>query len=282
MKTTRNCWEKSSKNGTRHLEINGKFILWSHLFDLYEWSREDSGLYIGNKLTLEHVKLTSYSRMNVRLAAQVLSKSVADLFMLFRQSKPCESVYKDTFETERFCRMFNYLFDCLNTQNLYEAEHKRNDALMAYTAQNDSRLQWLENDFLPYLEEWRQYATSKPDISTEDKNKLMLSVQTLEGLKITVFSFIEVVPYLLSLEGANFLLSERFNQDFVEFFGKQRAHCGRNDNPSVTQFLYNTQAVRTIRSMSFGNCSNIKKRKLFTDDSNDLSQPLRKRQKKKQ
>ena len=31
----------------------------------------DSGLYIGNKLACEHVYLTSYSRMNVRLAAQV-------------------------------------------------------------------------------------------------------------------------------------------------------------------------------------------------------------------
>jgi hypothetical protein len=71
IKTIRNCWENSCKNGTRHLEINGKHILWKHLIDVYERSRSESGLYIGKKLKLEHVKLTSYSRMNVCLAAQV-------------------------------------------------------------------------------------------------------------------------------------------------------------------------------------------------------------------
>ena len=45
--------------------------MWSHLITLYEKTREDSGLYIGHKLKQEHIRLTSYSRMNVRLAAQV-------------------------------------------------------------------------------------------------------------------------------------------------------------------------------------------------------------------
>ena len=73
VKTMRNCWENSSKNGTHHLEVlknlfsyflvsqqrNGKHILWSHLIELYEWNRENSGLYIGNKLKMEHLKLNS-------------------------------------------------------------------------------------------------------------------------------------------------------------------------------------------------------------------------------
>ena len=36
-----------------------------------EKSSANSGLYIGRKLTREHVVLTSYSRMTVSLAAQV-------------------------------------------------------------------------------------------------------------------------------------------------------------------------------------------------------------------
>ena len=59
------------------------------------------------------------------------------------------------------------------------------------------------------------------------------------------------------------------------FFGKQRARCGRGDNPTVKQFMYNTQAIRTTRSLSMGSCSNIQKRKLVHDI--ELSQPLRKR-----
>ena len=33
-----------------------------------------------------------------------------------------QSVYKDTRETELFCRMLNYLFDCMNTRNLYDTK----------------------------------------------------------------------------------------------------------------------------------------------------------------
>lgn len=96
-----------------------------------------------------------------------------------------------------------------------------------------------------------------------------------------VYSFIELVPFLLSLEGAKFVLSERFNQDNVElFFGKQRARCGRGDNPTVNQFMYNTQAIRTLKTMSFGSSSNIRKRKLFTSVE-ELSQPIRKKPRKK-
>ena len=51
-----------------------------------------------------------------------------------------QSVYKDTSETERFCQMFKYLFDCLNTRHLLEAEHKHNDTLLPYKSKDDSRL----------------------------------------------------------------------------------------------------------------------------------------------
>ena len=96
-----------------------------------------------------------------------------------------------------------------------------------------------------------------------------------------VYSFIELVPFLLSLEVAKFVLSERFNQDNVElFFGKQRARCGHGDNPTENQFMYNTQAIRTLKTMSFGSSSNIRKRKLFTSVE-ELNQPIRKKPRKK-
>ena len=59
------------------------------------------------------------------------------------------------------------------------------------------------------------------------------------------------------------------------FFGKQRAHCERGDNPTVQQFIFNTQGIRTTRSLFMCSCSNIGgtiKRKQL--DFNELSQPL--------
>ena len=44
--------------------------MWYHLVKLYERTQSE---YIGKRLKLEHLKLTSYSKMNVRLAAQVLA-----------------------------------------------------------------------------------------------------------------------------------------------------------------------------------------------------------------
>jgi len=55
------------------VQNNGGEIKWSHLVELAEKSTSNAGLYIGNKLTREHLNLTSYSRMNVCLAAQVSS-----------------------------------------------------------------------------------------------------------------------------------------------------------------------------------------------------------------
>ena len=77
IKTARNCLSNSGAGRcTRHMWNNFKFILWSHITDLFYEDRE-CGLQLLPKLTNEHVKLTPYSVMNVKLAAQVLSSSVS-------------------------------------------------------------------------------------------------------------------------------------------------------------------------------------------------------------
>ena len=60
----------------RVLQINNHFISWQHLVDLYHQHQGDnnltSGLSILRKIKREHVHLTSYSKMRVDLAAQVI------------------------------------------------------------------------------------------------------------------------------------------------------------------------------------------------------------------
>ena len=67
---------------------------------------------------------------------QICSRSIYDGHRNLSQS-----VYKNTRETELFCQMLNYLFDCMNTRNLYEAKNNRNDALLPYTFKDDPRLE---------------------------------------------------------------------------------------------------------------------------------------------
>lgn len=85
LKTTRNCRSHSGlTSGTRLLihafyvfmcmyciQVNGKYIVWDHLIQLAKQCQPDSGLYIGRKIKHEHLHLTSYSRMSVKLATQV-------------------------------------------------------------------------------------------------------------------------------------------------------------------------------------------------------------------
>ena len=66
-----------------HLQRNGKYILWNHLKYLSDHTQSDSGLFIGRRLTYEHLNLTSFSKMKVNLAAQVYIVYVLSISNLF-------------------------------------------------------------------------------------------------------------------------------------------------------------------------------------------------------
>ena len=87
---------------------------------------------------------------------------------------------------------------------------------------------------------------------------MFISWQTYEGVKITVHSIIDVVKYLLS-KGVPYVLTERFWQDPLEnYFGRQRSMGHRKDNPSLRDFGYNDNTIRTQKIFRpiAGNCQN--------------------------
>ena len=97
-----------------------------------------------------------------------------------------------------------------------------------------------------------------------------------------VLSFVEMAENLLALEGAKFLLSERFSQDPVEeYFGKQRERGARNDNPTADGFLHNHQTLATLGTISIGPLvkGNVRGRPRPVDSIEQLSLPLMKRPK---
>ena len=72
-------------------------------------------------------------------------------------------------------------------------------------------------------------------------------------------SFVELVKYIFTLPDVTSFLSQRVCQDAIEqFFGCQRQRGGGvHDNPSVKEFVANTQALRVINSLTKncrGNC----------------------------
>ena len=57
-------------------------ITWKHIAQFY-YADVDSGLRLIPKITYEHINLTRYSCMNVKLAVQVLSSTMGNVLQEF-------------------------------------------------------------------------------------------------------------------------------------------------------------------------------------------------------
>jgi hypothetical protein len=221
---------------------DGNYVLFHHIANLF-YSDQELALHSLPKLTLDHIVLTSYSKMKVKLATQVLSKSVAVALE--------ESGDEEVLGTAKFCRMMNDFFDCTNVRSTTEYVRKRNDLIKPYSSCDDSRLTWLKDVFLQYLDDWKRSTLTRPGVySLDDRGKMFLSIQTYNGLKISVNSHVEAIKFLLS-QGFQYVLTERFMQDVLEdYFGHQRAKGGRSDNPTAQQFGYNDLTIASQRDIA--------------------------------
>ena len=103
----------------------------------------DLGLKLVPKLK-QHINITPYPVMNVRLAAQVLSETVGKV-LLVTGSAEVPATANLCLMTEKFC-------DCLNVSNTEEHKIKLlKSFLRPYRNVNYVRFAWL-NEFLQYLE----------------------------------------------------------------------------------------------------------------------------------
>ena len=191
---------------------------------------------------MDHTILTSYSKMKVKLATQVLSKSVAIALE--------ESGNEEVVRTAKFYQMMNDLFDCTNVRSITEHSRKRNHFIKLYTSCDDEHFTWLTNVFLKYLEDWKQSTLTRPGTySLDDRGKMFISSQTYEGLKISVHSHMEAVQFLLK-QGFQYVLTERFMEDMVEdYFGHQRARGGRSDNPTAQLLISHSRQCWCVLSV---------------------------------
>lgn len=179
--------------------------------------------------------------------------------------------------------MFNKFFDCLNVKSEAQGRRTRNENLLPYRDANDVRLKWLKDEFLDYINKWEENAANVHILTRDEQNRLCISKQTLEGLRITVNSFLELVPLMLR-NGAKYVLPDKLNQDpLEEHFGRQRMKGGSNENPNLQDYQYTemklqvakSTAIKVMRGNTRGRKDDYQK-----IDIHDMT-PLPKRQKKK-
>ena len=209
------------------------------------------GLHLLPKLTYDHIKLTSYSKMNLRLAAQVLSSSVSKVLTEFASP--------ETAETAKYCHNMDTFFDIVNIRNKTEHKTKSKSNLEPISSLDDPRLSWLLNEFLGYFKIWKESIDNRPgQFDKSAKEKMFISRQTHEGLKITVHSIVECVQFLFRNGQCKYVLTERFCQDPLEnYFGRQRSLGARKDNPTLRDDGFNDNSIRNqkvFRPIAAGNC----------------------------
>ena len=124
---------------------NGMFIIWNHIANIFYEDRE-CGLHILPKLTYEHIKLTPYSIMNVRLSVQILNSSVNKVLSTYG---PPEAA-----GTAKFCLLMDTFFDITNAKNIDEHRFKRKPSLVPFISPDDPSFPWLRMVFRQYFEDW--------------------------------------------------------------------------------------------------------------------------------
>ena len=77
---------------------------------------------------------------------------------------------------------------------------------------------------------------------------MLLSKQTLTGLRFTTLSIIDCIRFMLT-KGAQFVLTTHFNQDPLEqHFGHCRHKGGSSENPTVFEACHILNQIRTVNA----------------------------------
>jgi hypothetical protein len=109
---------KLARNALAHLgtivDAEGNAIRWQHIEELQKL-QELEELNLGNKLSSNHLKFQKH-KMNVRLAAQTLSSSVANAIEFLDKSTKLPS-FCNSHGTVKFIHTIDRLFDILNSRN---------------------------------------------------------------------------------------------------------------------------------------------------------------------
>ena len=228
------------------LDNENKEIRWKYLEDLQEL-QESEGLLLANKLKKAHIHWWQ-QKMKVNLAAQAFSSSVADALEFC-----CKELNLTKFHgcepTVRFIRIFDHLFDILNSRNPCAKGYKA-----ALRVSNKHVWAAFLDDAYEYILGLKNSA--KEEIcKTKRKTGFIGFLVAIKSFKGIFHDFVEVSEAPLK-----YVLTYKFSQDHLElFFGAVRAAGRCNNNPTALQF---TAAYKRLllRSSIQGGIGNVQKR----------------------
>lgn len=207
--------------------ISFKFI--KRLHDL----QEKENFKFANSLSNQHINFSG-KKMNVKLAAQTISASVADAIDFLRRSGNSDFFYSEA--TTEFIRIFDRLFDMMNSRNIYAKGFKSPLSLK-------NKEVW-ENIFKKSEMYIKQLKIGYKNILQHVRKTFAL------GFLVNISSYQQLANDLLKMEGKclKYFLAYKTSQDHLELqFCCIRSRTGWNNNPNSLQFKW------ALRKLLFSN-----------------------------
>lgn len=222
-------------------------IEWRYLVALTQFSKSHN--FQTHKMNKKHLQWVR-NQMNVRLAVQTMSNSVAQsLQVLMEEGHPDFAGAGPTIE---FVRLMNCLFDVFNTKSLLD----KNIFKKALHSEN-------KRIVFDFLEKSLRYLKGLKISQIDKKGKLKVvpilksrNKVGFRGFLIDIHSLMQF--YIENVEEKNAIVTYSLLQDFIEmFFGRIRSSNGHNNNPNIQQFkgAYRKLLCNIkIAAPSHGNC----------------------------
>lgn len=237
LKLARNC---IASEKYMHDRSKNQTISWIY-FERLEACRIKKD-YVSHKMTKKHIQWFR-SKMDVRIAAETLSNSVADAMSHLmgegvKTFEHCEG-------TVAFIRMMNKMFDVFNSKKV-----KNNNVFKSPITIHT------KDELFDFLDKATDYLKS---LTLKGRSILISRKKTaFKGMLINIISLQDLVSTLLDTGLIDNLPTFRLSQDLLEtLFGRIRSLHGSNDNPSVEQFssaLRKLLIHNEIISSEFSNC----------------------------
>lgn len=202
------------------IDPNNKMIEWKYIVELYEYQKLH-GFRLANKLTKQHVMFEK-NQMKVKLAVQVLSKSVANALITMSEMKI--EKFENVHATVEYLQTFDSLFDIMNSRTLEEHFGK-------------APLKQLNEKYWKSV--FQKAISYISNLKTKNGKPVLLSTRyaAFLGWIVNIKTMTELYKYIVKSGDLNFILTFKLSQDPLEnFFSSIRMSCGNNNNPTSIQF----------------------------------------------
>lgn len=228
------------------IDKNGSEIKWSYIESLYEYSQKND--FNVHKLCKKHINWGK-NPMNVRLATQTLSNSVADAMEFLR--KEGHPSFSGAAATIDFLRKCNTAFDIFNSRN----QNQKNIFKNAMNTNN-------KRVIVDFLERLEQYFKTLGILTKKNEIKPILSSRSKTAFSGLIICSRSLIQFYDEYVEKNKIISEiptyNLQQDPIEMlFGQIRSKNGFNNNPNIQQFKGAFRKVLCnikIEPSEFGNC----------------------------